>query len=171
MDGTQMKAALKAFGEDAKLEVLTTTQKLYHNYKGSYIGFNDEKEMYTSVRINQDEVTFVQKPFEVSCGTYEDISCIVGIGTYEETVMFLTNFVSGGIITAADKEKMIKAMDESGAADTYATTTSVQNVKDRVGVAPRMYDAAKYENKERVVLDEPKVGHKSVSTDGTVKDI
>lgn len=171
MNGTQVKAILGAFGKNAKLEIVATAQRLYHNYKGSHVAFNNDKELYTSVNVNADSNTFVKKPFEISCGSYDDISSIIGIGSYDETIAYLDAFVTAGIMTADDRKTMIEVMNKSGVAETYATATSIENTKDRLGTKPTMYDSLSYGNKGRIKIDEPKIAHKAVSTNGTVTDL
>ena len=104
---------------------------------GTVVAFDDANEVVTYLRNNDSPTQMFIAPFELGFKDYECIQRISIQGSnpkVREAIDTLSNYCGG------KADAMKELLSTSTANQTYHATPSTQNVTDREGTAPQMYD-------------------------------
>jgi hypothetical protein len=118
------------------------TMLIYNtNMQGNIVDFDDDNEIVTILRINDNPSTMFKDPFELQINSYENIQAM-SICASNKTMNDALDTLSTYIPTKVDKMK--EMLKTSPASNTYMATPSTVNVTDRVGSKPQMYRTDEY---------------------------
>ena len=143
MDKTTVRAIINAAGDNNILVELDNMLLVNTKMKGNIVDFDDDKEVITVLRVNDDITTMMGAPFELFINTYE---CIQGMSIHANAkdMSAIIDKLSAQIPNKV--EDMKKFLATSTASKTYMATPSVNDVTERTGLKPSVYRTDEYVN-------------------------
>ena len=140
MDKATVRAIINAAGNNNILVELDNMLLVNTKMKGNIVDFDDDKEVITVLRVNDDITTMMGAPFELFINTYE---CIQGMSIHANAkdMSAIIDKLSAQIPNKVEDMKKFLATSK-----TYMATPSVNDVTERTGLKPSVYRTDEYVN-------------------------
>ena len=143
MDKAIVRAIINAAGDNNILVEMDNMLLVNTKMQGNIVDFNDDNEVITVLRVNDDITTMMGAPFELFINTYE---CIQGMSIHADAknMSAIIDKLSAQIPNKAAEMK--KFLATSTASKTYTATPSVNDITERTGMKPSVYRTDEYVN-------------------------
>lgn len=143
MDKAIVRAIINAAGDNNILVELDNMLLVNTKMQGNIVDFNDDNEVITVLRVNDDITNMMGAPFELFMNTYE---CIQGMSIHADAknMSAIIDKLSAQIPNKVAEMKNFLAT--SAASKTYMATPSVNDITERTGMKPSVYRTDEYVN-------------------------